>query len=132
MNQFNGNLPLGSTAPIGEILLAETAVRIELPPSLHRLAVERYEAVRKYIERPGSPLAGRVRIFYPQGSMAIRATIRSRKRADGYDIDIVAELILSLSMPPSEVLDLLFAAINGEKGSLYHGQVGRNSRCVTV
>jgi hypothetical protein len=26
---------------------------------------------------------------YPQGSMAIRATIRSRKREDGFDIDIV-------------------------------------------
>src|SRR5215471_12989045 len=64
MNKFNNNLPLGPSAPIGEILLAETAVRIELPPSLHRLAVDRYEALREYIERAGSPLAGRVRIFY--------------------------------------------------------------------
>jgi hypothetical protein len=132
MNPFNSNLPLGPSAPVGEILLAETAVRIELPPSLHRLAVERYEALRKHIEREGSALAGRVRVFYPQGSMAIRATIRSRKRDDGFDIDIVAELMLLLSMPPSEVLDLLFAAINGAEGSLYHGKVKRNTRCVTV
>ena len=131
MNEFNSNL-LGSSAPIGEILLAETAIRIELPPSLHGLAVDRYEALRKYIERDGSPLAGRVRIFYPQGSMAIRATIRSRKREDGFDIDIVAELILPLTMAPAAILDLLFAAINGEKGSLYHGKVERNTRCVTV
>jgi len=82
----------GPSTPLDEILLAETAVRIELPPSLHRLAVERYEALRKYIERDASPLAGRVRIFYPQGAMAIKATIRSRKREDGFDIDIVAEL----------------------------------------
>jgi hypothetical protein len=128
---INGNL-LGSSAPIGEILLAETAIRIELPPSLHRLAVERYEALRKYIERDASPLAGRVRIFYPQGSMAIRATIRSRKREEGFDIDIVAELILPLGTAPGAVLDLLFAAINGEKGSLYHGKVERNTRCVTI
>jgi hypothetical protein len=132
MNEFNSNLPLGSSAPIGEILLAETAVRIELPPSLHQLAVERYEALRKYIERADSPFAGRVRIFYPQGSMAIRATIRSRKRADGFDIDIVAELILPITMPPTEVLDLLFAATDGKEGSLYHGKVERNTRCVTV
>jgi hypothetical protein len=132
MNQFNRVLPLGSMAPIGEILLAETAVRIELPPSLHRLAIERYEAVRKYIERADSPLAGRVRIFYPQGSMAIRATIRSRKRKDGFDIDIVAELILPLTMAASDVIDLLFTAINGERGSLYHGKVDRNTRCVTI
>jgi hypothetical protein len=131
MNEFNSKL-LGSSAPIGEILLAETAVRIELPPSLHRLAVERYEALRKYIEREASPLAGRVRFFYPQGSMAIRATIRSRKHHDGFDIDIVAELILPITMAPATVLDLLFTAINGERGSLYHGKVERNTRCVTV
>jgi hypothetical protein len=132
MIKFNTDLPLGPSAPIGEILLAETAVRIELPPSLHRLAVQRYEALRKYIERDASPLAGRVRIFYPQGSMAIRATIRSRKREDGFDIDIVAELTLPPTMTPAAVLDLLFAAINGEVGSLYHGKVERNTRCVTV
>ena len=131
MNEFNSTL-LGSSAPIGEILLAETAIRIELPPSLHGLAVDRYEAIRNYIERDGSPLAGRVRIFYPQGSMAIRATIRSRKRQDGFDIDIVAELILPITITPSAVLDLLFAAINGDKGSLYYGKVERNTRCVTV
>jgi hypothetical protein len=131
MNEFNNNL-LGSSAPIGEILLAETAIRIELPPSLHGLAVDRYETIRKYIERDGSPLAGRVRIFYPQGSMAIRATIRSRRREEGFDIDIVAELILPLTMAPAAVLDLLFAAISGEKGSRYYGKVERNTRCVTV
>jgi hypothetical protein len=132
MKEFNRIEPLGPSAPIGEILLAETAIRIELPPSLHRLAVQRYEALRKYIERDASPLAGRVRIFYPQGSMAIRATIRSRKREEGFDIDIVAELILPLATAPAVVLGLLFAAINGEKGSLYHGKVERNARCVTV
>jgi Second Messenger Oligonucleotide or Dinucleotide Synthetase domain len=132
MSKFSIKLPLGPSAPIGEILLAETAVRIELPPSLHRLAVERYEALRKYIERDASPLVGQVRIFYPQGSMAIRATIRSRKREDGFDIDIVAELTLPPTTTPAAVLDLLFAAINAEAGSLYHGKVERNTRCVTV
>jgi hypothetical protein len=73
---------------------------------MHRLAVDRYEALRNYIERDSSPLAGRVRIFYPQGSMAIRATIRSRKREDGFDIDIVAELILPTGVGSATVLDL--------------------------
>jgi len=124
--------PLGPNAPVGELLLAETAIRIELPPSLHRLAVQRYEAVHKHIERPDSPLCDKVRIFYPQGSMAIRATILSRKRADGFDIDIIAELILSQSTTPAVVLDLLFEAINGPPGSQYHGKVERQTRCVTV
>ncbi|HEY8063732.1 MAG TPA: nucleotidyltransferase [Methylosinus sp.] len=126
------NPPLGPSAPIGEILLAGTAIRIELPPSQHQLAVERYEAVRKHIERPDSPLYDRVRMFYPQGSMAIRATIKSRKRADGFDIDIIAELILPHTTKPGDVLDLLFDAINGPRGSQYHGMVERQTRCVTV
>jgi hypothetical protein len=128
----NRNEPLGPDAPLGEILLAETAIRIELPPSLHQLAVDRYEAVRRHIERFESPLRLKVRLFYPQGSMAIKATIKSRKRVDGYDIDIVAELILPASMRPDEVLSLLFDAINGQLGSKYHGKVERQSRCVTV
>ena len=117
---------------IVEELLMRTAIRVELPPSLHRLAVERYEAIRNHMERDGSPLKNRVRLFYPQGSMAIRATIRSRKRDEGYDIDIVAELILPPWMAPREILDLLFEAINGPRGSRYHGKVKRQSRCVTV
>jgi len=124
--------PLPQALALAEDLLIRTAIRIELPPSLHELAVRRFEAVRTYIERDGSPLKDRVRIFYPQGSMAIRATIRSRKRSDGYDIDIVAELILDPRLTPAQILDLLFVAINGEPGSRYHGKVKRQSRCVTV
>lgn len=132
MFDINSNLPLGPSAPVGELLLAETAIRIELPPSLHTLAVDRFHAVRKYIEREGSPLCGKVRIFYSQGSMAIRATIRARKREDGFDIDIIAELILSHTLAPAQVLDILFEAINGEKGSLYYSKVERQTRCITV
>lgn len=132
MTDMRFQQPLGPNAPVGEILLAETAIRIELPPSMHRLAVERYEAVRNFVEREDSPLHDRVRIFYPQGSMAIRATIKSKKRGDGYDIDIVAELILPPQTPPGLVLDLLFHAINGLPGSQYHGKVERQTRCVTV
>lgn len=124
--------PLGPTAPVGEILLAETAIRIELPPSLHQLAVDRYEAVRKHIERPNSPLHDRVTWFYPQGSMAIRATIKAKRREDGFDIDIVAEIVLQPGLTPAQVLDLLFQVINGPSGSMYHGMVERQTRCVTV
>jgi Second Messenger Oligonucleotide or Dinucleotide Synthetase domain len=132
MNKLLNSPPLGSTAPVGEILLAETAIRIELPPSLHQLVVDRYEAVRKHIERAESPLRDRVTWFYPQGSMAIRATIKARRREDGFDIDIVAELVLPPKLPPAQVIDLLFQAIDGPPGSMYHGMVERQTRCVTV
>ncbi|MFQ3454724.1 nucleotidyltransferase [Bradyrhizobium sp. UFLA01-814] len=124
--------PLGPTAPVGEILLAETAVRIELPLSLHKLAVDRFGAVSKHAERPDSPLHNKVTWFYPQGSMAIRATIKSHRRDGGFDIDIVAELLLPRNLPPAQALDLLFEAINGLPGSFYRGMVERQTRCVTV
>jgi hypothetical protein len=124
--------PLGPTAPVGEILLADTAIRIELPPSLHQIAVEPSEAVRKHIERVGSPLRDRVRLFYPQGSMAIRATIKSRKRKDGFDIDLIAELLFAPTLQPAEALDMLYESINGQPGSRYYGMVERQTRCITV
>lgn len=125
-------LPLSPETPLGEILLAETAVRVELPPSWHKRAANRYEAVRQYIERPDSPLHKLVELFYPQGSMAIRATIRSRKRDFGYDIDIVAELRLPYDTTPEQVLDLLYRAIRGGPGSRYHDKVERQTRCITI
>ncbi len=117
---------------VAEEFFILSAIRLELPPSMHRLAIERYIAIRKHIERLGSPLMDRVRIFYPQGSMAIRATIRTPWRDQGYDIDIVAELILPVGTSPSKVLDLLFEAIRGEKGSRYYDCTKRQTRCVTV
>jgi len=115
-----------------DILLADVAVRIQLPPSLYEVATERYETIRIWIERPGSPLVGRVIRFYAQGSMAINATIASRAKNDDFDIDIIAELDLPPDSDPAAVLDLLYRAIRGEPGSRYYDKTKRQTRCVTV
>lgn len=120
------------TASIAERMLRRVAIKIELPPSHHRLACERKAAVEAHLERPGSPLADLVTLFYQQGSMAIGATIRAKRREDGYDIDIVVELRLPRETPPAVVLDLLYEAVKGEPGSRYHDMVERQTRCVTV
>lgn len=58
--------PLGPDAPIGEILLAGAAVRIEPPPpGKHHVAAERFEAVRNHVELRNSPLHDRLRILLP-------------------------------------------------------------------
>lgn len=112
-------------------LLVDVAVKIQLSPTLHDKAVEHYGAINKHIGRWGSPLVGKVLQFYPQGSMAIGATIRSRDEEDLFDIDLVAELDLP-NETPAGTLDKLFVAINGEPGSMYHGKARRQTRCVTV
>ena len=110
-----------------DAVLAEIAISIQLPPGLHAKAVDRYEAVRRYIERPGSPLYGRVACFYPQGSMRIDATISTRGTDDEYDIDIVAE-IEGRDDGPEALLDDLEAALEGYPVT----RIVRQTRCVTL
>ena len=59
-------------------ILAEIAIRIQLPPSRYDLACQRYQSVAEFAERPGSPLKDRITRFYPQGSMAITLSSPSR------------------------------------------------------
>jgi hypothetical protein len=118
--------------PLGEpldALLTDVAVNIQLPPSLHATATERYEAVRNFAERTDSPLHGRIVKFYPQGSMAIDATISTRGHDDEYDLDIVAELDIDPATPSDEALDLLHRSLKGYPTSR---RVERQTRCVTL
>lgn len=84
--------PISSLGTTLDILLADIAIRLQLSQAAYAKAVDRYEAIRKWIEREGSPVAGLVDLFYPQGSMAIGATIASRVTNDEHDLDIVVEL----------------------------------------
>lgn len=110
-----------------DAILAEIAVSLQLPPGLHAKATDRYQAVCRYIDRPGSPLEGRVSSFYPQGSMAIDATISTRGTDDEYDLDAVAE-IRGGTEDPEELLDLLEAALIGYPVS----RMERKTRCITL
>jgi hypothetical protein len=115
-----------------DLLLADIAIRVQLTATDYEKAVSRYQAINDWLERDGSPLQGHVVLLYPQGSMAICATIASKLKTDEFDIDIVAELALRLDADPERVLDLLFDAIRGEPGSRYYAMTTRRNRCVTV
>ncbi len=115
-----------------DILLADVAIRIQLSKTDYNKATQRYQTINAWIERDGSPLKDRVELFYPQGSMAIGATIASKLKTDEFDIDVVAQLDLPTNVSPWEPLDLLFEAIRGEPGSRYYSKTKRRTRCVTV
>lgn len=110
-----------------DALLAEIAINIQLPPGLHAKAGDRYASVRAFIERPGSPLQGRVMAFYPQGSMAIDATISTRGTDDEYDIDIICE-IDGAGETAAQLMDLLEAALRGYP----QVRIKRQTRCMTL
>jgi hypothetical protein len=114
------------------ILLHDIAEKIQLTPTLHKLAVARYETINGWLERDGSPLRGHIVRLYPQGSMMIGAAISSRLDTDEFDIDLVLELALRSDVAPGQVLDTVDRAIAGERGSRYHGMTKRQTRCVTV
>jgi Cyclic GMP-AMP synthase DncV-like, nucleotidyltransferase domain len=111
-----------------DAILVDIAINVQLPPGLHSQATNRYEAVRRHIERKGSPLENLVTRFYPQGSMAIGATTSTRGTDDEYDLDIVAELGIDCTTPPGEVLDLLHQALREYPVQ----RVERQTRCVTL
>lgn len=115
-----------------DLLLADIAIHIQLSASDFRKMEQRYKALGDYIDRPGSLLKGKVQLIYPQGSMAIGATVASKLTNDEHDVDFIVQLELNAGTTPKEVLDLLFYSIKGKRGSLYFDKVERRNRCVTV
>lgn len=63
MNKHLGT-PAAPWDSISEQMLAAVAIKIELPLSMHALLAERKAAIEKHLERDGSPLKGKVRLFY--------------------------------------------------------------------
>lgn len=121
-----------STNPIADSLLMAVAIKVQLPPSQYRLMTERYGTILEHLQRSSSPLADKVMKFYPQGSVAIQATIARWVKTDEYDVDAIAELDFPKETPPNVILDTLYHAIKGEKGSMYYDMTVRRTRCVTV
>ena len=115
-----------------DILLADIAIRIQLTATDYETAIDHYNAINEWIDRPDSPLHGIVELFYAQGSFAIGATIARHSTDDEFDLDAMAQLGLPVNVDPERPLSLLMAAIRGEKGSRYHGMTDRKTRCVTV
>lgn len=112
-----------------DAILAEIAFSVQLPPSLHGKAVTRYEAVRNHLEAATSIFNDQIEHFYPQGSMAIDATISNRGTDDEYDLDIVAQLGDKFrALSPLQILTELGKALIGYRGL----SVVRQTRCVTI
>ena len=130
MNDLSGypryRIPEPLSDPL-DALLADIAIRVQLPPGLHAKALQRNSAVQEYLEREGSILHGLITQFYPQGSMAIDATTSTRGTDDEFDLDLVIELALQAGVAPTVVLDLLFLALKD-----YPVRISRQSRCVTL
>jgi hypothetical protein len=109
-------------------ILTEVALSSQLPPSLHSKADGRYQAVCKYLEAQDG-FTGNIEHFYPQGSMAIDATISSRGTENEFDLDAVAQLGGPFrTKTPLEILLALEKALANYPVM----RVVRQTRCVTL
>jgi hypothetical protein len=115
-----------------DVMLADVAIRIQLSPTDHELAVDHYHAIHEWLERDESPLFGLVRDFYTQGGFAIGATVARHSTDDEFDIDVMTQLAYLSDVDPEHVLATLDDAIRGKPGSLYHLKTDRKTRCSTV
>ena len=122
----------GPTPDLADILLADVAIRIQLSKTNYDKAVDRFDTMKDWIDREGSDLRGLVSLLYPQGSMAVGSTVARVSDRDEYDIDVIADLAVRQDANPQLVLDTLFDAIRGERGSRYWGKTVRHTRCVCV
>lgn len=79
---------------------------LDIPPSKYKEAVERYEAVGRWLDAENSPLAQYQPSVYPQGSFRLGTVVRpvrGGKNAD-YDIDLVCELgIVKRTVTPGDL-----------------------------
>jgi SMODS domain-containing protein len=130
---FNPKSPRPAAMPdLVDILLADVAIRIQLSKTDHDKAVDRFGVMQDWIDRESSPLRGLVKLMYPQGSMAIGATVSRVSEKDEFDIDVVVNMAIRHDADPQTVLDTLHDAIRGERGSRYWGATTRHTRCICV
>ncbi len=121
------------TAPGLDDLLLDLATVIELSDNDRAVADNRYRRLKVHLERPTSPLReyllGNRSLIYPQGSMAISATIVSGTEDDRFDVDALVEMDVPASWSDDEALDKLFEALQGFPGAI---RIVRCTRCVQL
>ncbi|MFI4973074.1 MAG: nucleotidyltransferase [Caulobacterales bacterium] len=116
----------------GDVLLADVAVRVQLPPSAYATAGQRFHTLVDWIERDESPLKGRVGLVYAQGGVATGSVIANRASNDEFDVDAMLGLLVPPASDPQWVLDTVFRVIRGHPRSRYFDATSRHTRCIKV
>ena len=120
------------TSRTGQIddLLAGICEELQLSPTQHDLAEQRYKAIGKWLAdstffRLANPQ------IYPQGSLSLGTTVKPQGRQE-YDLDLVLEFALRREQLQNPV-DLLNAVESRLKeNDTYRPMVSRKNRCLRV
>ncbi len=115
-----------------DILLADVAIRIQLSPTEYLAAIKHFETMAEWIDRPGSPLEGRLSGFYAQGGFSTGSVISSHNDRTEFDLDAMAQIDWNHNVDPEYALSTTHEAIAAEKGSRYHDKSERKTRCTQI
>jgi len=110
-------------------LLGSIAEYLQLTPTQHQSAEEKYHAVAEWLSADSSPVRGLDPQIYAQGSLRIGTTVKPLK-SEEFDLDLVCELSASATAPPMGVYELLWSRM--ESNLRYQPLLRRRPRCIRI
>jgi hypothetical protein len=120
---------LAARADALDLMLFDVCDNLQLSPTQHQKAEDRYHAIAKVISAANSPFSRWDTNLYPQGSMRLRTTVKPIDTP--HDLDLVCEFDVSHELVnPMALLDHMFKLFS-EHG-VYGGMVKRKNRCVRI
>lgn len=109
-------------------LLAEVCNVLRLTATQYENAKAKYEAVGEWLSAPQSSLAASDPDIYPQGSMALRTTVRPLSYEE-YDLDIVVHVTRSADGPQG-LYEAVYRRLKGH--GEYAKKLERKNRCLRL
>jgi Second Messenger Oligonucleotide or Dinucleotide Synthetase domain len=96
-------------------LLQQVCESLQLSPTQHQSAVDKYEAMGRWLGGQGSPLENFATAIYAQGSVPMGLTVRPQASAE-YDIDLIFE-VDHINLAPADLYRIVEARL--ENHSVY-------------
>jgi hypothetical protein len=112
-----------------DFLLFDVCDNLQLSPTQHQKAEDRYHAITKVVSAENSPFRWWDANIYSQGSMRLRTTVKPSDTP--HDLDLVCEFDVShADVDPMGLLNEMFVLFR-EHG-VYGGMVTKKNRCIRI
>lgn len=112
-------------------LLDRIGTKLQISPTQHKQAEERYGRIADWLSADGTPLAAYSPTIYAQGSLRIGTTVRPLARQE-YDLDLVLELQCDWRQIQNPVVLLNAVEARLRQHDVYKTMLSRKNRCIRV
>jgi len=99
----------------------QLAESLDIPPSAYKLAVERYDAMSRHLERDESAIAKYRPYIYPQGSFQLGTVVPPHDPKHGYDLDLACEM---RELTKTEMTQEKLKQLVGDEAKAYASKYG--------